>query len=260
MWPYDGLEPAPAHAMFRAVQNQPIMISRFLTCLFLALSLTPGLAQEASTPKIFEGLLTKDKAVKGQIGMVQPPTEIDKYVAKVAASARKDPEWFKEYSGKAKPGVPLPFHDKLGLTKEEYADYLKLWGQREFKAREEIILLVRESSDKSWIITATGDASTLSTLRYQPSTDTFRSPNGKLTRLEDINAPADSILGAWKGREWRFEEETGLGKTKENIAIGHSGDGKHGMIVYRVQELSSTGTLLLDKSLVIRFPAMTKPK
>lgn len=209
-------------------------------------------------PKIFQGILSKDQPIKGQIGMVLPPAEIDKYVAKVAAAAREKPEWFEEYSSEATPGVPLPFHENLGLSKEEYTDYIKLWKQREFKASEEVMLLLRKSSDDSWVIAATGSASTLSTLRYTPATDTFRSPNGKMVRLEDIDASPDSILGAWKGREWRFEEETSLGKTKENVAVGEAADGKHGLLIYRVQELTAAGTRLLDKSLVIRFPLPAK--
>ena len=60
--------------------------------------------------------------------------------------------------------------------------------------------------------------------------------------------------------EWRFQEENLLGTTKENIALGHSADGKFGMLVYRAQELTDTGTRLLDKSLVIRFPVKIKVK
>ena len=230
------------------------MISRTLTCLTLLAISLGALHAEEEVPKVFAKLLTKGKPIKAQLGMVTPPAEMDKYVAKVAAAARKNPEWFKQYSEESKPGVPLPYHENLGLTKEEYDEYMKLWNQREFKTIEEVMLLLRESSDKSWIITATGGASTLSTLRYTPKSDSFRSPNGKLTRLEDIDAPAESVLGAWKGFEWRYEEETGLGTTKENIALGQSADGKFGMVVYRAQELTETGTRLLDHSLVIRFP------
>ncbi len=74
-----------------------------------------------------------------------------------------------------------------------------------------------------------------------------------LERLEDIKAEASSILGAWSGYEWRFEEETGLGKTKENFAIGRYNEKSFGLVVYRVQEISSEGRRLLDKSLVIIF-------
>lgn len=219
----------------------------------IAVSLIASLAA-AEVPKVFEGLLEPGVPKRGQIGMVVPPQEIDKYVAKVEASARKDPKWFREFSATAKPGVPLPFDERLGLTKEEYADYLALWNKREFKPMEEVMLLLRQSSGGTWTINSTGKASALSTLRYAEKEDMFRSPNGELKRIDDIKADPASILGEWTGSEWKFEEETSLGKTKENIALGRFTDNKFGLVVYRAQELSTEGTRLLDKSLVIRFP------
>lgn len=220
---------------------------------FVAISLVASLSA-AETPKIFTGLFEKDVPVKGQIGVVLPPPEIDKYVAKVETSARKDPKWFREFSGAAKPGAPLPYDERLGLTKAEYDEYLALWNKREFKPISEVMIMLRQSPGDTWTLTSTGEASTFSTLRYAPKSDNFRSPNGELKRIDDIKADASSILGAWTGMEWKFEEETGLGKTKENFAIGRFADNKYGLIVYRAQELSTEGTRLLDKSLVVRFP------
>ena len=57
---------------------------------------------------MFGGLFEKDIPVKGQIGMVLPPPEIDKYVAKVETAARKDPKWFREFSARRNPVLPLP--------------------------------------------------------------------------------------------------------------------------------------------------------
>jgi hypothetical protein len=210
-------------------------------------------AHAAEVPKIFSGLLEKDIPVRGQIGVVIPPPEIDQYVSKVEKAASKDQKWFREFSAQAKPGAPLPYHEKLGLTKEEYEEYLKLWAKREFKPVEEVMLLLRESAGGTWAVTGTGGASTISTLRYVEKDDVFRSPNGELKRIDDIKADPESILGAWSGIEWRFEEETGLGKTKENVAFGKFDDNKFGLIVYRVQEVSSEGTRLIDKSIVIRY-------
>jgi len=220
-----------------------------LIAISLIASLTAG-----EVPKVFSGLFEQDAPLKGQIGMVLPPPEIDKYVAKVETAARKDPKWFREFSTQAKPGVPLPYDERLGLTKEEYADYLALWNKREFKPTEEVMLLLRQSAGGTWSVTATGKASSISTLRYSDKDDVFHSPNGDLKRIDEIKADPSSILGEWTGHEWKFEEETSLGKTKENIAFGRFADNKFGLIVYRVQELSTEGTRLLDKSLVVRFP------
>ena len=220
----------------------------------IAVSLIATAFAAEEVPKVFAGLFEKDIPVKGQIGMVLPPPEIDKYVAKVETAARKDPKWFREFSAGAKQGAPLPYDERLGLTKEEYTEYIALWSKREFKSMEEVMLLLRQTAGGTLTITSTGAASTLSTLRYDPKADVFRSPNGELKRIEDIDADANSVLGEWVGHEWKFEEETSLGSTKENLAIGHFADNKFGLIVYRAQELSTKGTRLLDKTLVVRFP------
>lgn len=218
----------------------------------IAVSLIASLSA-AEVPKVFAGLLESGVPKRGQIGTVMPPKEIDKYVAKVESAARKDPKWFKEFSSQSKPGVPLPFDERLGLTKQEYAEYLALWAKREFKPIEDVVLLLREGSGGTWIISSTGKASTISTLRYDGKQDLFSSPNGDLKRIADVKADPQSILGDWSGGEWKFEEATSLGITKENFALGRFADNKHGLIVYRAQELSTEGTRLLDKSLVIRF-------
>lgn len=212
----------------------------------------PILAQDV--PAVFRGLLPPGVPVRAQIGLVRPPQEIDKYIAKVEEASRKHADWFKENAKQAKPGVPLPYDERLGLTRAEYDEYLALWAKRDFKTMEEIMLVLREGNGGMWTIAATGHASQLTTLRYDPKQDVFRSPNGELTRLEDVKTDAQSVLGAWSGHEWKFEEESSLVKLKENIAIGKMESGSHGIIVYRAQELSSEGTRLLDKSLVIRFP------
>lgn len=220
---------------------------------FFPILLLLSLPLAAEVPKVFKGLFEEDVPVKASIGIVVPPPEIEKYIAKVETSARKNKEWFAEYSKTAKPGAPLPFHENLGLTKEEYDDYLALWAKRDFKSTEEVMLVLRETFGKTWTITATGEAGIISTLRYDPEKDVYRSPNGEMKRLEDIKAESTSILGAWSGHEWRFEEETGLGKTKENFAVGRFDEKEFGLVVYRVQEISSEGSRLLDKSLVLRF-------
>jgi len=208
-------------------------------------------------PEVFDGLLPEGKPLKGEIGMVLPPKEIEKYMAKVEVAARKNKEWYLEYSKNAKPGVPLPYDERLGLSKTEYDEYLALWRKREFKAAEEIVILLKKSG-QGWSITAGGAAAPISTLRYDPATDSFTSPSGRLKRIEDIKADPDSILGAWSGSEWKFEEESEISKYRENIAIGRFVGQPFGLIVYRAQEMSTEGTRLMDKSVVVRIPLQPK--
>ena len=107
-------------------------------------------ASAADVPKVFAGLSENDVPVRGQIGVVLPPEEINQYVAKVEQAAKKNPEKFREFSSKAKPGAPLPFDEEmLGLTKEEYDKYLQLWKKREFKPQADVILPLRQSTSST---------------------------------------------------------------------------------------------------------------
>ena len=228
---------------------------KFVLSPLFALASTAAFAADA--PKILADFLPPNTPVKGEIVVIVPPPELDKYIAKVEETARKSPEnaeWFREHAKKGKPGVPLPYDERLGLTKEEYDDYLKYWSKREFKSVEPVAIQLKSDKEGRWNINMTGGAQAISTLRYDPKADVFRSPNGELKRIEDVNADANSTLGAWSGHEWKYEEETGLGTTKENIAIGKTGDKKFGLVVYRLQEVSSLGTRLLDRGMVVRFP------
>ena len=218
-------------------------------------------AASGKTAKVFEPYLTKGKPVMGEVGAIVPPKEINKYIAIVRESARKDPVWHKAFAIKAKPGLPLPWHEKLGLTKGDYEEYLKLWDQRQFKPTQKVVIRLEEAKPGEWMIRVSGVGMPISLLRYYPETDLIKSTNGELKRSEDINASARSILGAWQGKEWRFEEKTEYVWTKENLAIGKYKDGQYCLLIYRIAE-SITG---YDKSLVIRFAApiptkTSKPK
>jgi hypothetical protein len=205
--------------------------------------------KKATGTVLLSEYLTKDKPVMGEVGAIVPPKEINKYIAKVQVASKENPEWYAEYAKKSKPGLPLPWHEKLGLTKDEYAEYLKLWDQRQFKPVQKVVLRLEEPSPGEWMIRVSGVGMQISLLRYYPETDQFKSTNGVMKRIEDINANKRSILGAWKGQEWRFEEKTEYVWTKENIAIGKYNDHSACLLIYRIQE-SVTG---YDKSIVIRF-------
>ena len=222
-----------------------------LTALLLwAGSLSLGLAQNA--PKVLADYLTPNVGVKGEVVAVVPPEEIKPYIKKVEEGSAKDPKWFAEYSAKSKPGVPLPYDERLGLTKVEYDKYLELWDQREFKVIQPVGVRLEKLGDQ-WMIRVSGVGAKIGLLRYDAASDSFTSPNGKMARIDDIKADSASILRGWTGHEWKFEEEGALGKTKENFAIGRTEDKKFGLLVYRLQDISASGRPLYDQSVLIRF-------
>lgn len=219
-----------------------------------------SLSAWGKAPKLLEQYLTLNKPVKGEVFVVLPPKELEEYVQKVRKAAAKNPEWFEKFASEAKPNVPLPWHENLGLTKDEYDEYRKLWGTREKRILQEVALRLEQDGEK-YLIRVTGRGEKISLLKFDPASGNFQSPNGEMKRIKDIDADAESILGAWKGQEWKFLEKTALGTTKENFAIGKTGDKKPlGLLVYRLQDTSSTGRSIYDNSVVIRFALPKKGK
>lgn len=211
-------------------------------------------------PEALATYFDKKKPVKAQIIAIIPPKEFEGFVQKLSEAAQKDPEWFAEHAKKT-PGSPLPLYDeKLGMSKEEFENYEKLWASREAKKLADTTLLLQEVGNGEWQINGSSDASALTLLRYNPEKNVFTSPNGEMESIANIAAPEKSLLGGWKGREWRYESENSLTKMKENLALGTTNDGKYSILVYRLQEVSSAGTPLFDKSMVIRFAAKKEKK
>ena len=122
----------------------------------------------------------------------------------------------------------------------------------------ELIVRLEKTNKGLWMIRVTGQGSEITTIRYDEKADTFTSVSGTLNRIDDIKADKKSVLGAWTGKEWKMELEDGFGTTKENLAIGKITNENFGLLVYRLQEVSSSGRRLFDKSMVIRFAIKQK--
>ena len=224
--------------------------SFFMAVFFLLVSDVSG---QVKVPKALAPYLAADKNYIGERGVPMPPKEIEKYYKLIKIGADKNPEWYEEYSDAIKPGEPLPFHKNLNLTDQEYKEYRAIWDKREFKVFEKLGVRL-EQAEKDWRILTSGKDVQISLLRYDAEKDVFKSTNGEMKRIDNIEADSDTILGAWTGVEWRYEEETPIDRIKENFAIGKSVDGKYALIVYRLQHISALNTILFDENKVIRIP------
>ncbi len=222
-----------------------------LALLFFCLS-APLSHAGSETPPLLASYFKKNETIKGEVGAMIPPEKMKKYITKVRAAAQADEAWFRKFENDAPSGLPLPWHEKLGLTKEDYADYLKLWGEREFQVIHQVTLKLEEAKEGEWMIRVSGAGMPVTLLRFIMKEGHFRSPNGVMKRIEDINAAPESVLGGWKGQEWRYVNTTDFISTRENIALGKLVDEKHCLLVYRFQE-ETAGRRLADRSMVIRF-------
>lgn len=214
--------------------------------------LAAGALAQDSGPGVLGEYLKVGERVQAEIVVVVTPDELGPIVSKVDIAAAKDPEWFTEHAKKTASDVPLGYHEKLGLTREEYDTYIELWKQRKMERVEAVSVELKQGRKGLWKVVVTGSGLPIRLLSYDAESDSWTSPNGKLERIEDISAAASSILGEWKGKEWRQEKETPFGRTKTNFAIGRLAKGDYGLIVYRYQEVGTAGRRY-DQSVLVRF-------
>ena len=133
----------PSHS----IPNFPAQSISLIALTVIALVMLPATSKVRAAdevPEILAAYFDKDKTVSGEVGAIMPPEEINKYIAKVKAASKANPEWYAAYAKEAKPGIPLPWHENLGLTKEDYEAYLKLWDQRQFKAMQQVVIRLEE--------------------------------------------------------------------------------------------------------------------
>lgn len=219
-----------------------------------------GLRADSTVPSVFKAYFKKGVDVSGEVGSVALPEGINQYIKKIREAVNTDPEWYQEYQKKSEPGVVLPWHEKLGLTQEEYSEYVKLWGERRFQVTHQVTLKLEESNSGEWAIRVSGVGMPVNLLRFMAATQSFRSPNsnGELIRIDDVDASAETILGGWEGQEWKYEEVSGSAFKMERIALGKltntgkGGAGKRSLLIYRFRE-KVAGEGLVDRSIVIRF-------
>ncbi len=219
------------------------------------ISLT-GAVTAGAPPKVFSDYLDKDVIVKGEVVKMEFPKEFFKFKTLLEKAEANDPKWFKEHLLKSGADNPIPdFDTKLGITQAEYDNYIKLWEKRQYKRVEDgqVELMLVEQAPSEWVVNVSGKGMPISLIKYFEKSDTFKTFNGVMKRIEDIKMAPTSVYQEWSGHEWRYFNEGPLVKTKENFAIGRTGDTRYGIMIYSLQELSSEGLILADELLMIRF-------
>ncbi len=215
-----------------------------------------GMASAGEPPKVLSDYIDKDVIVKGEVVKMDFPKEFFKFKELLEKAEAKDPKWFQEHLAKSGPDNPIPAYDaKLGMTQAEYDNYLKLWEKRGYKRIEDgqVELMLQEQAPGEWVVNVSGKGMPVSLIKYVEKTDTFKSFNGEMKRIADIDMKPTSVYKEWKGHEWRYFNEGPLVKTKENFAIGRTGDKRYGILIYSLQEVSVQGQILADDLLMIRF-------
>ena len=163
----------------------------------------------------------------------------------------------KELVSQIVPGQPVPYDERLGWTKDEYAKYLECWKLKQVQEVAPVALGIFASGERNiWDLAAVAQQGPLpmSTLKYDSSTKSWISPNGTLTLKGDVSYDDLNVYGAWSGKEWTMEKKTILSTLTETIIAGKTKDGKYAYFVYNMSEKNPDNVAIANQSIVLRVP------
>ena len=162
----------------------------------------------------------------------------------------------KELVGQIVPGQPVPYDERLGWTKDEYAKYLECWKLKQVQEVAPVALghgFQGQFPGRQAAVAQQGPLP-MSTLKYDSSTKSWISPNGTLTLKGDVSYDELNVYGAWSGKEWTMEKKTILSTLTETIIAGKTKDGKYAYFVYNMSEKNPDNVAIANQSIVLRVP------
>ncbi len=183
---------------------------------------------------------------------------------KLQSSIQKNWEWYQEYIKTAKKGEPLAYHPNMGITEEEYAEFLKLANDVEVESTGTEKLEIINADNK---INFKGDGrlSIYNDLTIDITNNQILYKDYTLPFLDEVNIEnADNGLKSkWKGYNWAYEypvisEETDLTDLENlNITVIRFTVGqleKNGKIYVQIKERKlESGIKTVDNQIPIMF-------
>lgn len=179
-------------------------MKKFLFALLLV-SVAVWLPAQTNISAQVQELLPTGKCEIDQMELSYSPRFIE-LANKMQTTVSANKEWWLSYVKQyANSGKPLPYNSKLGLTEEEYAEYLSLGKKQTLAKVQSCELSVKVNSD---IYEFDGGANLpeLTGLKINLQELTVATPFGILKNPEPDESAGGGALGAFSGYRWHFEE------------------------------------------------------
>jgi len=172
------------------------------------------------------------------VDVMQPafPKRLEELAARLQAAMAKDPEWTKSFLAKAKPGEPLPYDERLGLTRAEYDEFLALSKQGGMTKVATASVRVQRAGSR--IVLQFGERfQGMEQIELDLEKDSVSTPAGVVSGRRSIaNSSQQSATGPWEGVQWQsagFGEESS--KADVSLAVGRLQGPGRGILYFRVR-------------------------
>ena len=191
-----------------------------------------------------------------QIMEVAPPPRLTELSARLQAAVRRDSAWFVSHVRAARPGEPLPYDPRLGMTELEYREFLALSDSMRLRVAGEATLRV-SAIPRGWRIDADSSLPDLRAIEIDTVTGEVHTPMGTAGSATRITASErQRTTGPWDGLQWRREELSSLpvSGTSVTFALGRLRDSGRVLLYYDARRVSN-GALTGRATRILTFAA-----
>lgn len=171
------------------------------------------------------------------------PQRAEEIGQKFKQALSKNPDWLVELSKKRKPGEPLPYDERMGISKAEYDEFINLSQKLTARKMKEAPFSVTQKSEDVFVLDGGKELNDLTGIEIDLKQDQVQTPFGTLTERSVINAPEHAALGAWKGVQWQRTQtdSNGITGTVAKLAIGKLKQLGRCVLYYDVRKMTTDG-------------------
>ena len=169
------------------------------------------------------------------------PKRLEELAVILQGALAKDQAWAQSFISKAKPGEPLPYDTKLGLTKSEYEEFLTLSRSAGLAKVASSTLRVERNGDLAVLLFGTR-LQGMERIEIDLARDSVSTPAGVLANRQGIRASSDqAATGPWDGVQWTANA-SGEDSTRPSVslALGRLQMTGRGILYYRVRPAASS--------------------
>ena len=138
---------------------------------------------------------------------LRPPAEAETLMRQWLGALRADPEWYAAYSkAHSRPGEPLPYHPKMGMSEARYQRMLALAKQTKLTRIERAALTVTREGPTRVALHGGVALPDLTGISLDFAADRVTTPYGRLEGSRPIAVTdPESPTGPWSGRRWSLD-------------------------------------------------------
>ena len=168
-----------------------------------------------------------------------PPPRMTELSQKFQAAVRQDVEWFQQHVRSTPQGEPLPYDARLGLTREEYDEFLRLATNVGLRKVAEAPLVVRAEGSRL-VFDGGAGMPDLTGVAIDLAADRLVTPRDTVAGSDEVhNDGARAAMGPWDGRTWDLEQlsEDARDGRLVSLSVGRLRESGRGVLYWQMREV-----------------------